>query len=86
MRARPPSAAKTFASLVHDGAQLRRIGRDGVVPARHVLVEGEVLLDHAGAQGDGRQGIDVPRVWSLKPTGTSKASRSIAMLRRWMLS
>ena len=56
LRQHPARAAQRLmdgAPVLDDGPQHRGIGRDGVIPALHLLVEGEVLLDEACAQGDG---------------------------------
>src|SRR5690606_33194941 len=41
--------------LLDEAPHLLRVGRDPVVPALHVLVDGEVLLDHARPQRHGRE-------------------------------
>ena len=61
MRVQAAERVEDVPALLHDGAELPRVGRDGVIPARHVLVHGEVLLDDARAQRDGRKGHRRPQ-------------------------
>src|SRR6185437_5004868 len=54
----PTATAKRLENVLpflHDRSHLPGIRRNGMIPPRHILIQGEVFLNHARAESNGRE-------------------------------